>query len=133
MPVKRRRAKGRAQLSAGQRAFLDSLPFPQPDEFYGDKNAPGWYRETLVHSHLTSPWRADAPPYGVGVSGPTAAELWAAYGAEVTAEWIERNPGTRPPAWWRFDAPVCPVDGDEGVDYLRRHRLLTPEELRRLR
>ena len=89
-----------------------------------------YYREPPVYFRG---WRDDAPPYGVGVAGATAAELWAAYGAEVTAEWIERHPGTRPQAWWRFDAPICPVDGDEEVDYLRHHRLLTPEELRRLR
>jgi hypothetical protein len=32
-------------------------------------------------------------------------EKWAEYGAEVLAEWMREHPGTRPFAWWRFQAP----------------------------
>lgn len=128
MPVRRRRPKAREQLSEGQLLFLAGSPWPAPDEAYGHEGDPGaWYMENMRHCWLTSPWRSDEPS-----GGPTAAELWSAYGAEATAEWIKRDPGTRPPAWWRFDAPVPPEDGDEEVGYLRRHHLLTPAEVRLL-
>src|SRR5437762_12220598 len=112
MPVKRRVAKGRAELTAGQLLFLAGESWPAPDEAYGHENDPGArYRETIIHCWLTSPRRKDEPS-----GGPTAAELWASYGEAVTAEWITRAPGTRPPAWWRFNAPVCPEDDDDEID-----------------
>src|SRR5688500_18886096 len=32
-------------------------------------------------------------------------EGWAIYGAIVMRDWIREEPGTRPWAWWEFDAP----------------------------
>ena len=61
---------------------------------------------------------------------PNAAELWAAYGNQITREWIAKNPGTRPPAWWRFNAVVSPEPDDDEFECLKRHNLLTPGELR---
>ena len=34
-----------------------------------------------------------------------ARECWQKHREVLLAEWIEDNPGTRPWAWWRFDAP----------------------------
>ena len=34
-----------------------------------------------------------------------ARECWQKHRDVLLAEWIEDNPGTRPWAWWRFDAP----------------------------
>lgn len=31
--------------------------------------------------------------------------LWVTHGAEIVAEWAETAPGTRPAAWWKYDAP----------------------------
>lgn len=55
---------------------------------------------------------------------------WRKHGADVLATWIaeDRGAGTRPYAWWAFDAPE-PRDPDESEsDYLDRHRLWRPGE-----
>ncbi len=31
--------------------------------------------------------------------------LWQEHGTAITAEWVARQPGTRPWGWWRFEAP----------------------------
>lgn len=36
--------------------------------------------------------------------------------------------GTRPLAWWEFDAPEPLRDGETELEFLQRHNLLTPEE-----
>lgn len=43
---------------------------------------------------------------------PTDAErqaLWQTIGAELTALHVESFPGTRPAAWWAYDAPALPA------------------------
>ena len=46
---------------------------------------------------------------------------------------LGRNyPGTRPPIWWRLDAPEPRQEGESEVAYLRRLRLLLRGEERRL-
>jgi hypothetical protein len=116
MPIKRRLAKGRDQLSPGQVLFLEGAPWPAPDEAY-QEHAPGArFRESMIHCWLSSPWRSDMP-----TDGPTAAELWEQFGSQVTAEWISKNPGSRPPAWWRFNAPSVRKDGDDELAYVTRH------------
>ena len=83
---------------------------------------------------------------------------WQAHRDEVLAEWIEDRPGTRPWAWWEFDAPearevvgvrhppharfgksfalhVATIDWvrlESEPAYLRRHGLLTDAEAARL-
>lgn len=49
----------------------------------------------------------------VELSDEQAQSLWAAHRDTLLAEWIERRPGTRPHAWWRFEArePRKAVDG----------------------
>jgi len=37
-------------------------------------------------------------------TGYSAGDLWAAYGDQVTAEWIAEHPGTRPTCWWLFES-----------------------------
>jgi hypothetical protein len=46
---------------------------------------------------------AGARPLDVYVQGE--AGLWEVARDAVVAEWIRRHPGTRPQAWWTFDAP----------------------------
>lgn len=36
---------------------------------------------------------------------PLWRELWLQHGAELLPAWIDENPGSRPDAWWEFDAP----------------------------
>ena len=42
------------------------------------------------------------------------------------------DPGSRPWAWWQYDAPEAPLPRESERDYLARHGLLTETELRRL-
>lgn len=47
-----------------------------------------------------------------------AERLWRNAGAELLPEWIQEHPGTRPDAWWRFNAPKpenVPADTPEWV------------------
>jgi hypothetical protein len=97
---------------------------------------------------------------GKGYFGPAFADdeseslAWSIHGEQLLAEHIAANPGTRPKAWWKFDAPdpyppyIDPadegryppgvlkmVDGEpvcvtqDEADYLRRNGLLTYEEI----
>ncbi|HXH05749.1 MAG TPA: hypothetical protein VNI83_04075 [Vicinamibacterales bacterium] len=74
----------------------------------------------------------DAPP------AFDARRLWREWGEAILAAWIRERPGTRPWAWWQFDAPALVADVDDGfdpareaeADYLARHGLLTPIERR---
>jgi hypothetical protein len=59
-----------------------------------------------------------------------AAAAWQFHGRRLTAEWIGRRPGTRPPAWWEFEAPAPRLAGESEYVYLLRHGLLTRWEAR---
>lgn len=66
--------------------------------------------------------------------------LWEPLRADFLSGHIKREPGTRPWAWWAFDAPESrkivgaldvhgrPVAREPQEDYLRRHDLLTVTE-----
>jgi hypothetical protein len=66
-------------------------------------------RETIdphVWAYLTDAERpGDCSPMRWFVIGHRSAMHWETHRAEVLRWWIERFPGTRPDAWWRFDAP----------------------------
>ena len=57
---------------------------------------------------------------------------WTEHRAAVLAAWVADYPGTRPPIWWRLDAPEPRQEGESEVAYLRRLRLLLRGEERRL-
>lgn len=40
----------------------------------------------------------------LGVLPAKLITMWRAYGAEIVADWILEHPGSRPWAWWRWDA-----------------------------
>src|SRR5207302_945924 len=88
MPVKRRVIKTRTTLTRAQELFLRDEPCPEDADFLTD----------LEYTLLTAPWRGD----GLNVTGE---QLWAEYGEQATAEWVERYPGTRPTPWWRYAVP----------------------------
>lgn len=39
------------------------------------------------------------------MSATRARALWDEHGPALVAEWIDANPGSRPPPWWAHDAP----------------------------
>jgi hypothetical protein len=49
--------------------------------------------------------------------GMTLAKVWAEYEAEVLADWIAENPGTRPSLWWKYSAPRQPLGAYPGRYY----------------
>jgi hypothetical protein len=38
---------------------------------------------------------------------PTLEDLWVTHRAALLREWVRTRPGTRPPQWWRNEAPEC--------------------------
>lgn len=54
---------------------------------------------------------------------------WKRHRAHLLPEWIRERPGTRPYAWWLFDAPEVRSEDESERDYLERHGLLTDEDL----
>jgi hypothetical protein len=72
-------------------------------------------------------------------SEPEQRAAWAELGPEIMAVWLRLNPGTRPDAWWHFDAPpgelrrclngVHPFDDPEHVAEARRIRAEYPTGL----
>ncbi len=57
-------------------------------------------------------------------------EPWEAVKAELLPAWIREHPGTRPFAWWELDAPDPRDPGETEAEFLRRHGLLTPHEIK---
>jgi hypothetical protein len=144
-------ARAAAALNPAQIAFLYDEPAPN------DMDAAVW----VEHSILTASHRSpdDSPMIG----HPTARQLWREHGSAVLAAWIRARPGTRPAAWWRCDAPeprrrlagvgepklngrhlgvpaewfsVDPENPplfESEPAFLRRHGLLQPGEVRRLK
>jgi hypothetical protein len=63
------------------------------------------------------------------------ADVWRQSRAELLPAWIARAPGSRPPAWHRFDAGNLPEreELENEVEWLHRCRLIGPEELDAIR
>jgi hypothetical protein len=59
-------------------------------------------------------------------------DLWEANRAEILAEYIADNPGSRPSLWWTYDALEEPDGSETEAMYLKRHGLLMPGERKRL-
>jgi hypothetical protein len=57
--------------------------------------------------------------------------LWREYGDLIVARHVARWPFSRPPNWWRIDAPEWLREGETQREYLERHKLLLPSEKRR--
>ena len=55
-------------------------------------------------------------------------EAWEKHRENILTQWIAANPGTRPWAWWKFDAPEPRPEGEGEADYLGRLGLLTDLE-----
>ena len=69
-------------------------------------------------SGLTGDTSIEVNPFLV-LDGPVVTkEAWDFAGKEIMREWIRDYPGTRPPGWWAFDAPL-----DEWGSPVRRERI----------
>ncbi len=77
MPRKKFSDKRRSTLTDGQMSYLRTGVFP-----------PG-----------------DAGIYFFKIDDEKVKAAWESVGADLVAECVKRSPGTRPWAWWRFDAP----------------------------
>jgi len=112
-----RRTRGRRELpcSAEVWGFLTDNPLQSGDEGF---NA----FARFVYSGLGD----DRPGYRSRLR-----EVWEQHREAVLAWWVGRHPGTRPRCWWRYDA----LPGQDApprrqqTAYLKRHGLLTAEEL----
>ena len=59
-------------------------------------------------------------------------EVWCDLREQLLAEWVSEHPGTRPFAWWTYDAPEPLGEGESQVQYLTRLGLMDANERRRL-
>jgi hypothetical protein len=126
MPVKRRIAKGRiAELGdVTRRYFLDELTCSEAIELLKPKGTQWEYIEEAAPFQQMF-WEASA--------FPSEGEVWQRHGAELLAEFVRRNPGHRPRAWWKFDnISGRPNEGESETEFLKRHDLIQPSEERRL-
>ncbi len=55
---------------------------------------------------------------------------WDFSGPALTAEWVGANPGSRPPGWWRFEAPQLAVDAGMEAPNWRPSAAPEPSEQR---
>ena len=82
-----RRAKPEGPPPAAEwtrRLFLEGSPPSVGDRSHRD------YTRARFFGHLT---------------GLDLAALWKIHRDELLAEWMRKNPGTRPAAWWKYDTP----------------------------
>jgi hypothetical protein len=106
--------------------FLDNLPDDKtPGDYTGEENL-DLYRLETGHDF-------DAPmkhPIYHESNFDYTEKRWYAVRNEVMAAWIEARPGSRPPAWWRFEAlePRKPRETEAG--YLTRMNLWAPGEVK---
>jgi len=68
-------------------------------------------------------------------------EAWRSWRGDLLADWIAERPGTRPWAWWRYDAPERrqridgkphPFDSIEREETLAEHHADAPQHVRDL-
>ncbi len=65
-------------------------------------------------------------------SGTAARAVWNRHREWALAAWIEAMPGTRPPLFYEFDAPEPRDPAESERAYLKKHKLLTAAEAKRL-
>jgi hypothetical protein len=53
---------------------------------------------------------------------------WQRHKEKILSTWIVEHPGTRPFAWWQFDAPASKPQEESERSYLERHNQLTEPE-----
>lgn len=122
-------ATNRRKIMRNRRGNIQNLTGPQLD--------------SLLHGHdfFQDAFKDDAE----------RREAWELHRADLMAYWLQDldewlsagnvnrfghpspdGPGTRPAAWWNYDAPAEPLEGETEVEYLHRLKLLTAAEKRHL-
>jgi hypothetical protein len=54
--------------------------------------------------------------------------LWEEKRTDILTDWIKTRPGSRPWAWWVYDAPEPRHEHESERAFLARHGLLAPGE-----
>src|SRR5215204_3904336 len=108
--------------------FLDALP-DKPADYCDDAENLDRYRLTTGHD-ITAPMKH--PSYHESNFDYTE-KRWYAVRDDVLAAWIEDRPGTRPSAWWRFEAPEPRLPRETEAGYLIRMNLWVPGEVKKWR
>ncbi len=84
--------------------------------------------------HGRDPIRVSEPAADLEDNAPLWEALWSEHRELLLAEWIGKNPGTRPQAWWLFDDTTDDRHDDESeVEYLARIGELQPDEIEAIR
>jgi len=89
--------------------------------------------DAVIRYLLTGQYERDLPAgdngreYWLAVWGDDLHEKWRLVGGELLAMWIKTKPGSRPWAWWTFDAPreplrLCADRSWNDADRARAHR-----------
>jgi hypothetical protein len=111
MPVKRR--KGFRRRIAPELSTTSVFLMLNGNDFFGE-------------------WRGSALEADQAWKSPEAEQyirnLWSGWREFLLTQWISHYPGTRPWAWWMFDAPEPRNPDESEPDYLKRHGLLTKPE-----
>lgn len=66
--------------------------------------------------------------YGGCFANKGAAAMWDEVRDQELPRWIKDRPGSRPYAWWCFDAPEPRPESESEAAYLARHGLLSTVE-----
>lgn len=132
MPVKRRKSKARYELNEAEASWLRGDAEIVEVPFSTGFDMPDCKKPCTPR--CAKPGRAGcgslewAEDHRRGMGRPTLRDLWNLHRDSVFPQWIERNPGTRPRAWWCFDAPAARRKDESERQYLERHKLLVEGE-----
>ncbi|MGP0069675.1 MAG: hypothetical protein ACLQGP_39495 [Isosphaeraceae bacterium] len=90
--------------------------------------------EAFEQSHICtgkSPIRGIPDQADLESNPPLWAQLWRSNRAELLAFWVDRHPGTRPPAFWKFQTAELPprLTDESETSFLDRMHLLGDDEL----
>ena len=124
-----------ARLGLGPHDRTRLTPRPEPSPELSSLGAPTWTcptcrRQCSGRCSVVRPRPTGEASTGRYGSSPTARRRTARNGLSTRRRPLSgmdrRPPGTRPPIWWRLDAPEELQEGESEVAYLRRHKWLCP-------
>src|SRR5215207_9642710 len=104
--------------------FLDSIPDDKEAADYTDDENLDLYRLETRHD-INAPMRR--PTYDERNFDYTE-KRWHVVRGDVLAHWIEHHPGSRPTAWWKFEAHEPRKPRETQAMYLTRMGLWAPGE-----
>lgn len=132
MPVKRRTGKVRYALGEAEAEWLRGDVVVDRGDFETPFFTPDCSQHCSPRCAAPKPGECSALAYAekqrMRYGRPTLRQLWQLHRDEILPRWIEKNPGTRPRAWWCFEAKKPRKDGEAERAFLKRHKLLTEGE-----